>query len=116
MTDWPHSFFVVAQAQTGGLQGQLIALFPFVLIVGIFYLLVLMPMRKRQKKVATFQSGLKVGDKVITTGGLFGQVTRVSNDSVQLQVADKVRVEVARSAVGGYQGQDPVVEQQSGGL
>ena len=77
----------------------------------IFYLLVLMPMRKRQKKVQEFQSCLKVGDRVITTGGIYGQVTKVDERHVQLQIADKVRIEVARAAIGGYQGQEPVVQQ-----
>jgi preprotein translocase subunit YajC len=57
-----------------------------------------------------FLSALKVGDKVITTGGLHGQIVKLNEKSVQLQVADKVRVEVARAAIGGYQGQEPVVE------
>jgi preprotein translocase subunit YajC len=75
-----------------------------------------MPMRKRQKKVAEFQAALKVGDKVITTSGIYGQVTRLSDASVQIQIADKLRIEVARAAVGGYQGQDPVVQPESGGM
>ena len=91
-----------------------IQLFPFVLMIGIFYLLVLMPMRRRQKKVQEFQAALKVGDKVVTTGGIHGQITRLGEISVQLQIADKVRVEVARAAIGGYQGQEPVVEPLGG--
>ncbi|HEX6975030.1 MAG TPA: preprotein translocase subunit YajC [Vicinamibacterales bacterium] len=82
---------------------------PFALILGIFYFLILMPMKKRQKKIAEFQDALKVGDKVVTTSGIYGQITRVNDKSVQLQIADKVRIEVARASVGGYQGQEPVV-------
>ena len=95
----------------------LVQLFPFAMMLGIFYLLVLMPMRKRQKKVAEFQAGLKVGDKVITTGGLFGEVTRVDDgtNSVQIQIADRVRVQVSRAAVAGMQGEEPVVKQDGGG-
>jgi preprotein translocase subunit YajC len=89
-----------------------VQIFPFALMLGIFYLLVLMPMRKRQKKVQEFQGALKVGDRVITTGGIYGQVTRVTDATVQLQIADKVRIEVARASVGGYQGQEPVVKQE----
>jgi preprotein translocase subunit YajC len=87
----------------------LLAIAPYVIILGIFYFLILMPMNKRQKKVQEFQSSLKVGDKVITTSGIYGQVTRVSDKSVQVQVADRVRIEFARSAIGGIQGQEPVV-------
>jgi preprotein translocase subunit YajC len=110
--------FVLAMAQPGQQQNLLVQLFPFALMLIIFYVLVLMPMRKRQKKVQEFQAGLKVGDKVITTGGIYGQVTRVTDGtlSVQIQIADKVRVEVARAAIGGYQGQEPVVQTDSGHL
>jgi preprotein translocase subunit YajC len=108
--------FFVAQVAPGGVQGFLVSIFPIALIVMVFYLVVLMPMRRRQKKVTEFQSALKVGDKVITTGGFYGQVTKVGEATVQLQVADKVRVEVSRAAIGGLQGQDPVVKPESGGL
>jgi len=87
----------------------LLAIAPYAIILGIFYFLILLPMNKRQKKVQEFQESLKVGDKVITTSGIYGQVTRVTEKSIQLQIAERVRIEVARSAVGGYQGQDPVV-------
>jgi len=92
-----------------------VKLFPFALMLGIFYLLVLLPMRRRQKKIQEFQNGLQVNDKVITTSGIYGQITKLTDASVQIQIADKVRIEVARAAVGGYQGQEPVVK-ESGGL
>ena len=84
-----------------GQPGGLVSLLPFALILGIFYVLILMPMQRRQKKVQEFQSSLKVGDKIVTTGGIYGQITRVNDKSVQLQVADKVRIEIARASGGG---------------
>ena len=101
-------FVLFASADMAQPSG-LLALAPYAIILGIFYFLILLPMNKRQKKVQEFQSSLKVGDKVITTSGIYGQVTRVSDKSVQLQVAERVRIEFARNAVGGYQGQEPVV-------
>ena len=92
-----------------GQPGGLISFLPFAIILGIFYVLILMPMQRRQKKVQEFQAALKVGDKVVTTGGIYGQITRVNDKSIQLQVADRVRIEIARASVGGYQGQEPVV-------
>lgn len=92
-----------------GQPGGLVSFLPFALILGIFYVLILMPMQRRQKKVQEFQGSLKVGDKIVTTGGIYGQITRVNDKSVQLQVADKVRIEIARASVGGYQGQEPIV-------
>jgi preprotein translocase subunit YajC len=88
-------------------------LVPFALVLGIFYFIILLPMKRKQQKVQEFIDNLKVGDRVITTGGLHGQVTRLGGDTIQLQIADKVRVEVAKAAVGGYQGQPPVVEPPS---
>lgn len=96
-----------AQGASGPVWMQFL---PFALILAIFYFIILMPMRKRQKKVAEFRGALKVGDKVITTSGIYGSITKLNDRSVQLQIADKVRVEVSRAAVGGYQGEDPVVE------
>ena len=90
-------------------QGGLLSFLPFAIILAIFYFLILMPMQRRQKKVQEFQAALKVGDKIITTGGIYGHITRVNDKSVQVQVADKVRIEIARASVGGFQGQDPIV-------
>ena len=95
-------------SQQGG--SLLIQFLPFAMILAIFYLMVLMPMRKRQKKIQEFQAALKVGDRVVTTGGIHGQITRVTDQLVQLQIAQNVRIDIAKAAIGGLQGQDPVVE------
>jgi preprotein translocase subunit YajC len=100
------SFFAMASAADGG--SPWLQLVPFALVLGIFYFIILLPMRKKQQKVQQFLEGLKVGDKVVTTGGIYGQVTRLGGESVQLQIADKVRIEISKAAVGGYQGQPPV--------
>src|SRR5437762_13412059 len=91
----------------------LVQVIPFVLILGIFYFIILLPSKRKQQKVQQFLDNLKVNDKVITTSGIHGQITRLGDQSVQLQVADKVRIEVSRAAIGGHQGQPPVVESQN---
>src|SRR5262245_24828287 len=116
MFNVPASLPVLALGGQQAQGGLLVTMLPMVAMLLIFYFLLLMPMRKRQKKVDEFRAGLKVNDKVITTGGIYGQVTRISDNSVQLQIADKVRIEVARAAIGGYQGQDPVAQPESGGM
>ena len=108
----PGSVFALGALAEGG--SPWLQLVPFVLVLGIFYFIILLPMKRKQQKVQGFLDGLKVGDKVITTGGIHGQITRLGDISVQVQIADKVRVEVARAAIGGYQGQEPVVEPLSG--
>jgi preprotein translocase subunit YajC len=104
-------FALAAPAEGGG--SPWLSFVPFVLVLAIFYFIILLPMRRKQQKVQEFLSNLKVGDKVITTGGIYGQITRLGDQSVKLQVADKIHVEVAKAAIGGYQGQDPVVEPQN---
>jgi preprotein translocase subunit YajC len=103
---------VLAMSGSGQSSG-LLQFLPFAMILAIFYFLILLPMQRRQKKVQVFQESLKVNDKVITTSGIYGVISRVSDKTVQLQIADKVRIEVARHAVAGYQGQDPVVTEGS---
>jgi len=76
-------------------------LVPFVLVLAIFYFIILLPMKRKQRKVQAFLDSLKVGDRVITTGGIYGQVTRLGEQSIQLQIADKIRIEVAKAAIGG---------------
>jgi preprotein translocase subunit YajC len=88
----------------------LLQIVPFALILGIFYFIILLPAKRKQQKVQEFLDNLKVNDKVITTGGIWGQITRIDEQNVQLEVADKVRIRVSRAAIGGLQGQPPVVE------
>jgi preprotein translocase subunit YajC len=106
--------FLVAMATPAqGAPSPWVQLLPFVLVLAIFYFIILMPMRKRQQKVQAFLSALKVGDRVVTTGGIYGTITRVTDQSLQLQIADKVRIEVSRAAVVGFQGQEPVAPETS---
>ena len=95
-------------APAGQGVNPLVQLIPIALVFAIFYFIILLPTRKRQKKLQEFLDNLKVGDKVVTTGGIFGAVTRVDGQTVQLQIAEKVRVELAKSAIVGYQGQEPL--------
>ena len=101
-------------APAAGAPSAWVQLMPFVLVVGIFYFVILLPMKRRQQKVQAFLAALKVGDKVVTSGGLYGSITRLNDQSVQVQIAERIRVEMSRSAVVGYQGQEPVApERQS---
>ena len=108
MTSLAGSLFDMGATPEGG--SPWLQFVPFVLVLGIFYFIILLPMRRKQQKVQQFLESLKVGDRVITTGGIYGQVTKLGGDSIQLQIADKLRIEVAKAAIGGYQGQAPVVE------
>jgi len=102
-----RAFAMQLNAEGGSALVQLI---PFVLILAIFYFIILLPSRRRQQKVQEFLENLKENDRVITTSGIYGQIAKINGDRVQLQVADKVRIDVSKAAIGGYQGQPPVVE------
>jgi preprotein translocase subunit YajC len=98
------SIVLAFQEPSGGL-GAFTGLIPMVLIFGIFYMLLILPMRKRQKALQTMVQNLKKGDKVVTSGGLFGEVSGVEEATVLLRIADNVRVRVAKSAISGLEGE-----------
>ena len=100
--------FAMGMTAEGG--SPLLQVVPFILILGIFYFIILLPSKRKQQKVQEFLDNLKENDRVITTSGIHGQITRISGDKVQLQIADKVRIDVSKAAIGGYQGQPQVVE------
>jgi preprotein translocase subunit YajC len=107
----PLTGFVLAMgASPDQAMSPLIQLIPFALVLAIFYFVILLPMKRKQKKVQEFLDGLKVGDKIVTSGGIFGSIAKLGEASVQLQIAPNVRVDISRAAVVGYQGQAPVVE------
>ncbi len=81
----------------------LTALLPLLLIMVIFYVLLILPAQRRQKKVAEMLGNLKTGDKVITSGGIYGTIVGLEGEAVQLRIADQVRIKVARSAIAGLQ-------------
>ena len=84
------------QGSTSFFGSQLLLM---VLIFGVFYLIVVRPMRKKQLQTETMLGQLKNGDKVLTSGGIYGTVVGVTDDQIQLRVADHVKIQVAKSAV-----------------
>src|SRR5258708_2714452 len=88
-------------AQPGGsLIGMLI---PMGLIFVIFYFLLIRPANKKQKAVQAMLEGLKNGDKVITNGGILGVVAGITDEVIQLKVAQNVKIEISRNAVAALQ-------------
>ena len=89
-------------------MNQILILFiavPLLAFFAIFYFLLIMPAQKRQKKTAEMLAALKVGDKVVTNGGIYGTVVGLDekDSAVQLRIADQVKIKVARSAIAGMQ-------------
>lgn len=85
-------------AQPGGGYG-------FFVMIGlmffIMYILIIRPQQKKQKEHQEMIGALRKGDKVVTNGGLYGRVTGLSDNTLTIEIADKVRVKIARSHVSG---------------
>lgn len=87
------------QAQPAGQGNLLVGLLPFILVFVIFYLLIILPQRKKQKQHQQMVANLKPGDRIITSGGIFGTVMDVHPDRIELKIAANVKVDILKSAV-----------------
>jgi preprotein translocase subunit YajC len=92
--------FLQQQAQT---PSGIIQFLPLVFILAIFYLIVFLPARRRQKKLQEMIDSLKVGDKVVTSGGIYGTIVGFKDDRIQLRIAENVKIELSRNAVTALQ-------------
>lgn len=82
----------------------------FAVFFGIMYFLMIRPQQKQAKQRQALLSSLRVKDRVITSGGIYGKITKVKDNSVMLLIADKVEVEVAKSGIVSVENRDIVVE------
>ena len=87
-------------ALPGGLAniGQFV---PLILIFVVFYFLLIRPQQKKAKELQNYLASLKKGDKVITGGGIHGQITGITDSVVTLEIAENVRIKVNRGAIAG---------------
>ncbi len=91
----------IALLQSSGSAAALANFLPIIAIGLVFYFLVIAPANKQRKKQAEMLSTLKKGDRVLTSGGIYGTIQGVEPDAVYLKIADNVKVKVARSAISG---------------
>ncbi len=75
----------------------------WVIILGIFFFLVIWPQQRRHKKTQEMQTGLKNGDKVVTSSGIYGTVAGIEGDTIHLRIADQVKIKMVRTAVAAFQ-------------
>jgi preprotein translocase subunit YajC len=96
-----------AMGQAGGAAGQggggLLStpLFPIILMIGIMWFFLIRPQQKKQKEHREMLNNLKKGDRIITSGGLHGRITGITETALTLEIADKVRVKVSRGHIAG---------------
>ena len=77
----------------------MMSLLPLILIFVVFYFFMIRPQMKRQKELKTYRDSLQKGDRVVTTGGLYGKVTEVSDQTVHMEISPNVHVKVDKYAV-----------------
>ncbi|WP_434511701.1 preprotein translocase subunit YajC [Desulfitobacterium sp. AusDCA] len=87
----------------------------FVVFFGIMYFLMIRPQQKQAKQRQALLSSLRVKDKVLTAGGIYGKITKVKEKSVMVQIADKVEIEVAKSGITNVENREIVVEKDKKG-
>jgi preprotein translocase subunit YajC len=81
--------------------GGLIQLMPILLIILVFYFLIIRPQQKRQRQLQETIANLKIGDRIVTTGGVIGVITTVRDTSFLIRSADKSILEIARTSIAG---------------
>jgi len=86
-----------AAGGAGAAANQLFSLAPFILIFVIFYFLLIRPQQKKAKEQTKFLDALKAGDEIVTSGGIFGKIVKVDTNSVILEIADKVKINVVKA-------------------
>jgi preprotein translocase subunit YajC len=97
-------FYLLAQGAEPT-QSIWVTMLPMVAIFAIFYFLLIWPVRKRQKALQKLVEDLKRGDKVVTNGGIYGEVSAVEGPVIHLKVADNMKIRVAKSAIAGLEGE-----------
>lgn len=97
-----------AQAQTGFQYASLILPLG---VFAVFYFMVMRPQQKKDKKIKSMRSNLKVGDEVITIGGIYGKVVKVKEDVITIEVgSDKTKLNVTKWSIGSVVSQEKTLE------
>lgn len=99
----PRTLIALAGPARSGEPNPFSSLVMMGLIFAIFYFVLILPMRRKQKKVEELVKGLAAGDKVVLNSGIFGTVVGVEDDALLLRVDDKTRIKVLKSAVAARQ-------------
>ncbi|MBP8959971.1 MAG: preprotein translocase subunit YajC [Bacteroidales bacterium] len=94
------SLFLLPQSSpTGGSGNLLVTLLPLLLVFVVFYFFMIKPQMKKQKELSNYRNSLKKGDRVVTTGGIYGKVAEVKDNVVILDAGGDVKLKVDKSAV-----------------
>lgn len=84
---------------------SLMQFLPFILMFGVLWLFMIMPQRKQQKARAAMLAAIKKGDKIVTVGGIHGEITELDEDDAKIRIADKVEIKITRSSIARVKGE-----------
>src|ERR687886_2468278 len=100
------NLFIFFQQPQGGGGSFIVAILPWILIFGVFYFLLIVPQRKRQRQLQETIASLKTGDRIITNGGIVGTITAVRDTTFLIRSGEKSILEISRGAIAGLQGEE----------
>jgi len=99
MTKFAYLFLMGQPAGSTGQNNPLVTFLPLILVFVVFYFFMIRPQMKKQKEMTSYRSSLKKGDKVVTTGGIFGRVTEVKDHYVTIDVGGDIKLKVDKNAL-----------------
>jgi preprotein translocase subunit YajC len=104
-----------AGAPAPGATDMLVQFAPFILIFVVMWFLLIRPQQKKAKEHRAMVAALKRGDRVVTNGGIYGQVSHVADDHLMVEIADGVKIKVVRDAIAAVPGKpEPVKKEEKG--
>jgi preprotein translocase subunit YajC len=96
------ALFILLQAKPAGQQGSpnmITGLLPLLLVFVVFYFFMIRPQMRKQKELTSYRNAISKGDKIVTTGGIYGKVVEVSDNFVTIEIANDVRIRVDKNAI-----------------
>jgi preprotein translocase subunit YajC len=99
MTNFAYLFLMGQPAGAAGQTNPLVTFLPLILVFVVFYFFMIRPQMKKQKEMNNYRNSLKKGDKVVTTGGLYGRILEVKDNYVMMDAGGDVKLKVDKSAL-----------------
>jgi preprotein translocase subunit YajC len=99
MTNFAYLFLMAQPGGTTGQSNPLVTFLPLILVFVVFYFFMIRPQMKKQKEMTSYRNSLKKGDKVITTGGIYGKISDVKDNYVTVEVGGDIKLKIDKSAL-----------------
>lgn len=93
------SYLLLTAPQEGGESNPLTSLLPIILIIVVFYFFMIRPQVRKQKELRTFRDSLQKGDKIITSGGIYGKINNIQDNVITVDIGNGIIIKVDKSAV-----------------